>query len=183
MKIFLCGAQGTGKSALVNSFPIEKYSLKEYDSFSKKFIKPGEEKIQIQTNKGGFLKMQIGLFTHCANIYINEDNFISSRSFIDTLAYVDCDSKYKEELENIKKMTFTYIEYLSRQEDIFYFYFPIEFEISGENNSIRITDKDYQRRIDNKIKYFLDSSRVEYKTLSGSMENRLQAIEETISGK
>lgn len=180
MKIFLCGAQGVGKSTIVNNIDLD---LIKHDSFSKKFINKNNKNIQLGGDSIEFLDMQQKIFVYCTNIYTNESYFISSRSLIDTLAYIDNDTKFSDEMNNIHNMSVDMLNNINRQDDVFYFYIPIEFDIEGDSNSIRIPDKEYQAEIDRRILYHLNDNNVEFTVLSGSVDERLSQIYKTINDR
>ena len=71
------------------------------------------------------------------------------------------------------------------EDDCIYFYLPIEFEISEGNNLLRITDPHYQREIDKIIRDEIEYINQHYPgkviTLHGSVEERLEEIENHLS--
>lgn len=184
MKIFLSGAQGTGKSTIISSCSL---NLKTYDSYSKKFLSFKTKNTQLDFDSSEFLDFQYLIFTYCTNIYINEDNFISSRGLADTYAYVTFALRYCTKPYNIKglkeilKILPYYIEILKRQKEVYYFYTPVEYKITSRNNPLRITCIDYQKKIEALILSFYKKYSVLYFTVSGSKANRIKQIKEVIS--
>ena len=182
MKIFLCGAQGTGKSTLVTSLPLE-FGLEIKDSFSKAFLEKNPD-IQNSSNIN-YDDFQDKILLYCLSQYVNDKNFISSRSIIDSFAYLAaCESKNGIILNNILNH---YRDYVLTADDI-YIYLPIEFPISKGNNEMRNTDNEYQLRVDEQIqKYFKKLRKMEsgaqFYTLSGSRESRLEQLIEIINKK
>lgn len=60
----------------------------------------------------------------------------------------------------------------------FVFYLPIEFPI--EDDGIRSTDPEFQRKIDERYKNVLNEWDIKHEVISGSIEDRLQKILEKI---
>lgn len=182
MRLFFTGSHGTGKSTIVNKIGLK--GLNVYDSFSKKFL---SNKDQQKGDHKDFYSFQLRIFSHCANIYINEDNFISSRSFIDTLAYTNLSRTSKLDIsilkmtQNIQNMCNEYINLLKNESDIFYFYTPIEFDLTDDNNELRLNDNiNFQQQVDADIRHYLNINRIPYTTLSGTVEERMEKVKEVI---
>jgi len=188
MRIFFCGAQGTGKSTLVNEL---KFILPEYetmDSPSRLFIKEGEKRVQRSFESKEYMDFQKKIILHCLNYYVLRKNFYSSRSIIDSYAYINYALKHSKNssvtifLHSMLSVLDTYLDFCF-EEDTVYFYLPIEFEI-GENNSLRDTDSTYQKEIDELIKSTIKY--VEFKfnckihTLTGKVQERVERIKKTL---
>lgn len=182
MRIFLCGAQGVGKSTLVNSVQ-EGFQLEKKDSYSRKFL---TENPEIQN--GGHVdynEFQDKILLYCLNQYVNDKNFISSRSIIDSFAYLHvCDSENKVILTNLINH---YKDYLTTK-DCVYIYIPIEFEISDGGNELRNTDLEYQIKTDQQIQRHFEklkrySKGAQFYVIKGDEESRLQQLTDIIIEK
>lgn len=175
MRVFICGAQGVGKSTLITSLP-EDIGLQIKDSYSKHFLEDNPD-IQTSDNKG-FNEFQDKIMLFCLSQYVNENNFISSRSIIDSFAYIRANnSENKIMLFNILNH---YRDYLTGEDDI-YIYLPIEFDISLDNNKYRNIDPDYQMLVDEEmIRYFEKlkalGNRDNFYILKGDREARLEQL-------
>ena len=167
MRIFITGAQGTGKSTLVKRLEEELPSLHTHDSMSREFMDYKDEQF------GEDFQYKISLY--CLDMYVNDHDFISSRSYFDSIAYPSMNEKYN----GIVDMVRLYKKYLF-QDDCIYFYLPIEFNISSDGNDLRCVDKEYQRKIDNLIRLEIASLSKEEQekviTLHGSVEERMDQI-------
>ena len=181
-KIFFVGSQGTGKSTLVKDLSKHLHSYKIYNSLTEKFLKNKEDQLPTSVN---FMEFQQRLYLYTFNLYVNEKYFISSRSVLDMNAYI----RYAEEtlrdsrLSDLRKWNDNFKDYLFNDKAI-YFYTPIEFEINT-NNSNRINDKNYQKKIDTYIKeeiLTLQSKKynINIITLSGNLENRINLIRNSL---
>lgn len=165
MRIFLTGAQGTGKSTLVKQLAELLPNHELHDSMSREFMK-GDKNVQFTSE----FQKQISLY--CLNLYVNKRDIICSRSYFDSIAY----PKHANEYPEIINMVENYRD-LMFQDDCYYFYLPIEFEISDGGNDLRVTDKQYQKEIDQIIQEEIKkigSDRVF--TITGSIGERINKI-------
>lgn len=182
MRIFLTGAQGVGKSTLVTSLPPE-FNLEIKDSFSRKFLEKNPD-IQNSTNVE-YDEFQDKILLYCLNQYVNDKNFISSRSIIDSYAYLTvCGAKEEVMLKNILGH---FVDYLTT-EDCIYIYIPIEFSISDGNNDLRNTDSQYQRNVDEQMQKFFNklkrhSKGAQFHIIKGDKETRLDQLKDIINEK
>lgn len=177
MRIFFTGSQGTGKSTLVNLLEIKDH--KKFDSISSLFMK--DSTIQTKYGSKEWFDFQRKISLKCLDIYVNERDFICSRSYFDSIAYPQRAGDRK-----LVSMT-RYYEDLLFDKDTYYFYLPIEFEISKEGNELRSTDREYQRQIDSIIEREFQNLSLKYGgvcdnfyTLTGSIEERLSKVYEIL---
>lgn len=177
MRIFFTGAQGTGKSTLVKELSKRHPELTVHDSMSRKFMN-GSKENQFSDD----FQKRISLY--CLNLYVNERDIICSRSYFDSIAYPTYHISGDNNNVGLIRMVRTF-ESQMFQDDCIYFYLPIEFEISEGNNDLRITDPTYQKDIDEIIRKEIDYINTKYPgkviTLHGTVEERLQKIEECLS--
>lgn len=182
-KIILTGAQGTGKStlneALQNRLAIEFPGIKFIDSMSKKFFKKKDFKDLFSDD---YLKAQQKIYEYASSEYLADNEFLSSRGFADSYAYLihSYEITHKQEFKDLIKRNFRNNKDLinSREFNVYTFYVPIEFEIEGKN--LRSTDKKFQKEIDRNIKEFLDRSQTLYTTVHGSVKERVNQILKTL---
>jgi adenylate kinase family enzyme len=177
MRIFLCGAQGTGKSTLVMNVETE---LERKDSFSKEFLKQ-DETIQ-RSDSEKFNEFQDKILLRCLSEYVCSDNFIASRSIVDSYAYLTVNKA--EHKVMLKNMLSHYKDYLMLKGD-YYIYLPIEFDISKDGNENRNIDVQYQMDIDKSIyKYFnklkAQKSPATFIELRGTVSERLEKLVQII---
>lgn len=170
MKIVFTGSHGTGKSTLVNEL------LKVYNDH----IGPSNFRREMSLElplfniyKQADIISQGFITGYMAYQAISNNKFIQDRCIIDTFAYTD----YADILDEYKEKLFqTYKDIVFKYDYIFYI--PVEFDIIEDG--FRETEKEYQKQIDQKIKYYLDIIGVKYYTLSGSVEQRLYEINKII---
>lgn len=175
MKVFFAGAQGTGKTTLIN---IVETGLEKIQGITRKTIKNGSS-----INENGDTNTQDDIFKAYNKAFEDKDNFISERGLIDVFSY----SMY---LYERGKMDHAVMQnhyeglksYHEKNKDIVYFYLPPEFPI--ENDGTRSVDPEYQKYIDHYISKSLEwaeqqGSKV-YR-ITGSVEERKKKIEEIIN--
>ena len=172
-QIILTGAQGTGKTTLMNE--LAKDGTKTLSIARETAVELGwpvaPEKLE-DYQKTLFSKMQKALSS--------KKNYISDRGLTCVAAHT-----FSEALvENITKETADN-QYLKLQKfhkdnpDILVVYVPIEFEISDDG--VRNVDKGNQEKIDFLIKNILDTAGIKYITVTGTIEQRLAQIEQALN--
>jgi len=186
MKIFLVGSQGTGKSSLVKSFDMQ--GIKKLDSLSAVYMKNPKDQISYGTSEWFEFQRRTTLLG--LNAYVNNEDFISSRGYFDSIAYLQSSIKglgsfsMREDIETMLKNVRVYEDFFFKNE-CFYFFIPIQFEISKEGNNLREIDKKYQQEINDILhseflkaeKKYHDSN---FHYLSGSIKERLKQMYDII---
>lgn len=179
MKIFFTGAQGSGKSTLVDK-------LKEYlpnyeiiDSLAKQVSKKDEI-----WNKDNLMKFQISVLGVYLSKWFSTDNFISSRSISDTYAYLNEDIKISKD-EDTKSFYSKLIKWTEDLKDVFnlneciHIYVPPVIELKEKEG--RSVDKEFQKRVDQDILKYLDTYKIRYiKVEKLSIEDRVNEIIEKL---
>lgn len=168
MRIILTGSQGTGKSTVLNhykgTYPVITEVVR---NLSKKGVK---------INEMGDEEGQKKIFNEYVKLF-KKNNYISDRGLTDVYAYslyhfdqgklsLDELSREAGEIDELKK------------EDILWVYFPIEFDVVDDG--VRSTDEEYRKYIDETIKQTLDSFDIKYITVHGTVEERINQIDQAI---
>lgn len=182
MRVFFTGSQGVGKSTLVHEASKFLPSFEIFDSMSRLFISEGNKNVQKDYRSREYIDFQRKILLYCLNFYINNDNFITSRSLFDSYAYLEyaysrtIGESNHSYIKSCLDMVDNYSDLILEPKDNIIFYIPIEFPIDN-NNSIRITDPIFQRDIDKLLqKYIKLSNYNSIVTLTGSIEDRLEKI-------
>ena len=107
----------------------------------------------------------------------NTDNYISDRSMVDVAAYTQYlvnkgavhPSILWEQLADLE-------EFIMKNPDAVFFYFPIEFPVVDDG--VRSLDEEFRKNIDEYILGILQSRRIPYVEVRGSVEERIKIIDE-----
>jgi len=168
MRVLFTGAQGTGKTTIINSLPP---CIKTIRGITRSVVTSGK----FQFNDGATDESQRAIFEAKKTALENTPEFVSERSLIDVLAYTWYQSQNGK--CSITEFIHQYSEtmhYIQSHKDDVYVYFPIEFEIVDDG--VRSVDKKYQQDIDKCIKMLLETFHIKYITMHGSVKNRLKIL-------
>ena len=171
-RIILTGAQGTGKTTLMNALAAEgtrTFSIAR-ETANELGWPPAEDKVE---------EYQKNLFLKAMKSLSSKKDYISDRGLTCIAAYT-----FNGALDgNIAKKTADN-QYLKLQKfhvenpDILVVYTPIEFAI--EDDGLRSVDVENQKKIDFLIKNLLDTAGIKYITVTGSVEERVAQVEEAL---
>ena len=175
-KIIFTGAQGTGKSTILNYFKENGYPVitEVVRTLAQEGIKINEEgTIRSQEIIFDTYKQ---IFSNCENVML-ENVVFSDRGLTDVASYTaylaiaehnfDAMKLLIQELEEIREW--------NEKNDVVYFYFPIEFPVVDDG--VRSTNEKYRKFINDYIKFVLDYLKVDYHTVTGTVEERIMFIE------
>lgn len=178
MIILFSGSHGTGKSTLLQLLSQKLPHLKINDSTSEKFFKREDF---------NDLKKMVKLQDDFTNYQLQQfktENTLSSRAYGDIYAYTthlfkkSQDTDYLKQTQKIIKEA----QKAMSDENTLIVYFPIHFEIEGKE--LRSTNKDFQKEIDDLIKFFYREMGYQvYEVINGSPEQRLEHLLEHIKEK
>ena len=171
MKIGFCGTMSVGKTTLVNT-------LKELPGF--KGYKSRTERSKYLMDKGiplntdSTLKGQLIFAAERAGELLC-DKILTDRTVIDVMAFCELSSS----------MTANEAFYLNSAlghliDDYDYLFYVSPVGVKMEDNGVRETDIKYRDEINKKILSILDRNNVDYITLQGTTEKRIETIKRTI---
>ena len=177
MKIIFTGAQGTGKTSVMDALPDSLHKIK---GVTRKVIT--EKNLTINEYSDNCSQKHI--FDAYENQLTVNDNYIAERGLIDVLAYSISRMKVGRCSPTLIETQFEHLRKFSENnKDVVYVYFPIEFEIVSDGT--RSIDKEFQKEIDGIIHEILQSLKKWYGTnfitVSGSVEERVKQIEKLLS--
>lgn len=171
MKIAISGAQGVGKTTLLEELK------KEFQEFE--FIQGITRTLKNQgfkINKDGNDETQLAILkAHVSNL--KKDNFITDRCVLDCTVYTrylyNRGAVTKEILEKIETALFKNI---SKYDVIFY----IRPEFDIEDDNVRDTDIEFRNIIVDLFDYYINLTEIKPIILSGSVNERVQQFKEEL---
>lgn len=171
MRNVFIGSHGTGKTTLCKA-------LKEIDSSIA--IRDGVSRpVKIAKNKTGMSSYQEqAVINELTKFYweYNKDfnNIFLARSPLDVEVYSRAFGwdDLADDMENWIRTSGML------DENVNYFYIPIEFEL--EDDGVRFTDIDLQKKVDEELKKSIKKYNLKVTKLTGSVENRIKQIQQTL---
>lgn len=169
-RIVMSGAQGTGKTTVLNLFREAGYPV--ITEVVRNLVKNQGIKI----NQDGTNETQMLVFDTYKKVLGETERYVSDRGLTDVLAYTGAgcvEGKVSRDLVVRQEELFN--EFIKNNPDIVYVYFPIEFPVVADG--VRSVDEDYRSLVDRNIKYILDNNLGGcYLTVHGTPEERFQQI-------
>lgn len=171
MKIILTGASSTGKTTILNILKEKNPGLQIITEVVRELHAEG-----VQINELGNEEGQRKIFDKYIDLLFTSNDYVSDRGLTDVYAYstwhynqgelsLDELSREMGEIENFKS---------KYEKDIVWIYFPIEFKTDPDG--VRSTNEEYRSYIDSAIHQTLEDIGVDYLTVTGSVEERLNQI-------
>jgi predicted ATPase len=173
-RIILTGAQGTGKTTLMNALASDGTRT---ISHIRKFA--AEKNIDISTaSEAG----QKEFFKSLKKELSSKKSYVSDRGLTCVAAYT-FEKAVTEEIskKTADKQYMDIVKFHTENPDILLVYVPIEFEI--EDDGVRTANKEHQATIDFLIKNILETSGINYITVTGTVEERVSQIEAALKSK
>lgn len=177
MKVIFTGAQGTGKTSVMDALPDSLYKIR---GVTRKVIT--EKNLTINEYSDNCSQKHI--FDAYERELTTNSNYIAERGLIDVLAYSLSRLKANRCSPTLIETQFEHlIKFSENNKDVVYVYFPIEFEILSDGT--RSIDKEFQKEIDDIIYEILEAMKTRYGTkfitVSGSVEERIKQIEKLLN--
>jgi hypothetical protein len=173
MKIYLCGAQGTGKTTILNE--LRQFSLFKDFKFLTEVSRNLNLQHNIPINKESTNETQLLIYNKYLELFLLNDDFISDRSLIDVLSYTNYFYKTLDKIDRwVIEIQNEIFNNLKNKIDGIYFYFPIEFEVKKDKH--RSDDSIYQAKIDNNILSYLSYYQIPYIEVKGTIKERTEII-------
>lgn len=173
-RICLTGAQGTGKTTVLNMFKENGWPV--ITEVVRNLVKSKGIKI----NQQGTDETQMMVFGEYSKVLSETERYVSDRGLTDVISYTAAgvfDGKVSTSILFDQEILLE--EFMEENPDVVYVYFPIEFEVVDDG--VRSTDEDYREQIDDLIHDCLDCMGIEYLTVHGTPEERYAQIIEYIS--
>lgn len=172
IRIVFTGAQGTGKTTLVNAIA-EKYNINTLSIAREQATETGWTPAT-----PGSVEYQKDLYNKLYKALSYKKPYVSDRALSCVAAYTFNHALLNMDNTDFKKLADNqykkFCKFHNENPDVLIVYTPIEFEI--ENDGLRSTDKEVQTQIDFLIKNILDTTGAEYLTVTGTVEERMTQI-------
>lgn len=173
MKYLLTGAQGTGKTSIMDALPS---SYNKIQCVTRKCITENN----LRFNNDSDNHSQKCIFDAYERQLTSLDNYIAERSLIDVYAYTLHQVKNGKCSPTLAETQLSHIQkFIHNNPDAVYFYVPIEFEI--QQDGIRSIDKQFQQEIDKQIRSTLIHEGCHFFTVTGTVEERVKFIEYVVN--
>lgn len=167
-KIVFTGAQGTGKTTI-----LEKFKKDGYDVITE--IVRNLAKNGVNINKDGDENGQQTIFDEYKRLLSTNSNYVSDRCLIDVTAYTIYLSKHgKVGGEFTDEMLRQLHQFITQNPDIIYCYFPIEFDVVADG--VRDTDEEFRKEINDIILALLKLLKIKFVYITGNPEERYKII-------
>lgn len=169
-RIILTGAQGTGKTTLMNALATD--GTKTLSIAREQAIEAGWS-----PETGSSEEYQKKLFAALLKAVSSKRNYVSDRGLSCVAAYTfdgALNGSIKKKTADSQYMKL--VKFHAENPDVLLVYLPIEFEL--ENDGVRNSNKEDQLKMDFLIKNLLDTSEVKYITVTGTVEERVKQIED-----
>lgn len=174
MKIGFTGTMSCGKTTLVKELAkLPEFKDYKFATERSKYLRD----LGIPLNEDSTIKGQAVFLAERATELMNE-NIITDRTIIDVMAFTSGSTIPYYEADDFNELA----SHLIKEYDHIFYISPKGIDI--ENNGVRTIDEEYRNRIDHTIKSLIDKyhSRIKHITyISGSIEERVQTIKETLS--
>lgn len=168
-RIILTGAQGTGKTTVLNMFKETGYPV------ITEVVRNLVKNKGISINKEGTDDTQMLVFNTYADLLGNTKKYVSDRGLTDVISYTAAgvfEGKVSKSVLDEQEVLIE--EFVKNNPDITYIYFPIEFPVVADGT--RSVDEDYRAQIDGLIHDTLDNLGIDYLTITGTPEERFRQI-------
>ena len=166
MRLVLVGAHSTGKTTLLQALKLKHKELIIKDGISRPIHKCSA-KLGLYPEETQTLISELTQFIWESDKDI--PNLCQTRSPLDCISYSKA-LGYKQ----LTKEGESYLSSWAINNTIFC-YIPIEFPIVDDG--VRPTDVEFQKKIDDNLKFYLDLYKIKYERISGTIEERVLQIE------
>lgn len=172
MRFIFTGAQGTGKTTILNHF--KENGVPVITEIVRNLAKEG-----ININEQGDLQGQRTIFNKYDELLSQTKTYISDRGLTDVIAYsYTLAEKGRVPYEFVNNQLDRLKQFTQENPDIVYFYFPIEFPVVDDG--VRSTDEHFRIVVDRYIKRILEAVGIRYVEVRGTVEERIKIVENTI---
>jgi nicotinamide riboside kinase len=175
IQIVFTGAQGTGKTTLVNE--LAKEGIKTLS-----IAREQAENTGWTSDTPGTVEYQKELYNNLYKAISSKKSFLSDRALSCVAAYTFMHALNNPDDKKLKKLADSQYEKFCKfhndNQNVIIVYTPIEFPV--ENDGLRSINEKERTTIDFLIKNILDTTGANYITVTGTVEERLAQIKENL---
>ncbi len=171
MKIGFCGTMSVGKTTLVNALA----KLPEFKGYNSRTERSKHlMKMGIPLNTDSTLKGQFVFAAERASELLC-DKILTDRTVVDVMAFCELSTSMtaNESFYLNSSLSHLIVDY-----DYLFFVSPVG--VKMEDNGVRETNIQYREEINKKILDILDLRGIEYTTIQGTTEERIELVKQTI---
>lgn len=169
MKVIFCGAQGTGKTTILNMFRDMNYPV------ITEVVRSLVRDKGIKINEQGTEESQKLIFKTYKALFESTPEYISDRGLIDVVSYTCVLAYENDDLEDLKWMQLDELtDWFEANPDVKVVYFPIEFNVVDDG--VRSMDEGFRSDVDFAIKTIIEALGLDHIVVTGTPEERFQQI-------
>lgn len=169
-RIAIVGSFSTGKTTLAEAAaePLEHPLLPE--------VAREVAALGFKLDKDATPEVETLIFLRQFHNEMTHEHFVGDRSLIDVMAYAGwvLDNQERRKEFALWETCLQIAEFQLRSQYTHVFYLPVEFPIVPDG--LRPLDPDFQAEIDERMRGLLERYAIRYETLTGSVEERLEAL-------
>jgi predicted ATPase len=176
MKIGISGAQGTGKSTLLDALQSGRYLPDhEYCVGTTRWV----QSLGFDINETGSDMTQLMIIYRHIEV-MNKPNFVSDRTVVDVLVYTE----WLYNQGRVSKLVYDYVKIVFEREiSRFDYLFFIQPEFDLADDGVRSTSIEWRDQINARMTEVVESLNIPVVYLTGSVDNRVQQFINAISNK
>lgn len=175
-KIHIVGAQGVGKTTVLNHFKDLGYNV--ITEVVRKLANDG-----VNINEMGDIEGQKRIFKEYQKLFKTNDGYISDRGLVDVASYTFSHAIREGSKGPLKKLAdkqfLALDKFYKENPDIIVCYVPIEFPVVDDG--VRSTDENFRAEIDFLIKNILECTQIPYTEVAGTVEERINKVQELLN--
>ena len=174
-RIVFTGAQGTGKTTVLDEF--KDRGFKVITEVVRQLSKQG-----VKINKDGDEDGQAKILDVYKELLgeVSIAGYISDRCLVDVIAYSMYLAEHgKVSNEFVQEQKNQLVEFKKSNPDIVYCYYPIEFSVVADG--VRDTDEDFRKAIDVNIQKILVEAGIQPIIVKGTVEERVAKVQRVVN--
>lgn len=185
LRVAICGAHSTGKTTLINAMRQIRPEVEVIGGVVRGLIRRGY-RFGLETDMESMMAYACAQFEQERRAASSAAPVIlSDRVLLDGVAYVQANQGWVGAKQWKSRLQIKFLRAVAEQELMFYdavVHVPIEFPL--EDDDVRPTSEEYQRRVDDRLRLLTDSisEQLPIRRVSGTLEQRLEQLNSILIG-